>query len=341
MKTHRNRRRFIVIAAGGILLAAACQLQAASFDLTAAAFDKSIDGQLVRMWGFGLTGGPISSPGPLLTVPPGDATLTITLTNALDVPVSLIIPGQTASFAPVYHAAGPYAGRVRSLTQEVAPGATGGYTWTGLQPGTYLYHSGTQMQVQVQMGLYGAVKHDFAAQQAYSNSASAYHSDVVLLYSEIDPLIHDAVKNGTYGPDGAITSTVSYWPTYFLINGEPYAAGQPPIPAGTVNQRLLIRFLNAGLQSHVPVLHNYYGQLLAEDGNLLPFAREQYEVLLAAGKTCDVLVQPTAAGIVTIYDRTLDLTTGAQWPGGMLVNLSVSAAQQRMIGRQLQRLAGR
>ena len=41
--------------------------------------------------------------------------------------------------------------------------ANGGiYSWTNMKPGTYLYQSGTHPQVQVQMGLYGGVKKDFA-----------------------------------------------------------------------------------------------------------------------------------------------------------------------------------
>ena len=46
---------------------------------------------------------------------------------------------------------------MRSFDAETAAGGSGSYTWTGVKEGTYLYHSGTHPQVQVQMGLYGAL----------------------------------------------------------------------------------------------------------------------------------------------------------------------------------------
>lgn len=301
-----------------------------TYDLVAGEFDTLMpDGVTVRMWGFGLSGQAVTVPGPVLTVPVGDHNLTINLTNNLPVPVSLVIPGLPSALTPVYHQAGdPYAGRVRSLTAEAAPG--GGqrtYTWTDIRPGTFVYHSGTQMQIQIQMGLYGALKHDFAASQAYADPATAYQTDIVLLYSEVDPSVHAAVQSGEYGPSGTITSTVSYWPSYFLINGESYTPGQAPIPAGVVGQKVLLRFLNAGLRTHVPIIHNHIGKLISEDGNLLPFFRDQYEVMLAAGKTSDLLLTPAAAGPITVYDRKLDLTTGMESSGGMLVKLDVAPLQ--------------
>ena len=301
-----------------------------TYDLVTGEFDKLMsDGATVHMWGFGLSGQAVTVPGPALTVPVGDSTLTIHLTDHLSVPVSLVIPGLPASLTPVYHPVGdPYAGRVRSLTTEAVPG--GGmmtYTWTNVRPGTFVYHSGTQMQIQMQMGLYGAVKHDFAAMQAYDDPATSYQTDIVLLYSEVDPAIHAAVQAGSYGPSGTTTSTVSYWPSYFLINGESYTPAQSAIPAGIVGQKVLLRFLNAGLRTHVPIIHNHIGKLISEDGNLLPFFRDQYEVMLAAGKTSDLLLTPAEAGQITVYDRKLDLTTGLQSSGGMLVKLDVAPVQ--------------
>lgn len=332
MKSKIRRDRLILAMAVTLftLMSGTTVTRGVTYDLVTGEFDKLMaDGVTVPMWGFGLSGQAVTVPGPVLTVPVGDTTLTINLTNHLSVPVSLVIPGLPDTLTPVYHQAGdPYAGRVRSLTMEAAPG--GGmmtYNWTDVRPGTFVYHSGTQMQIQVQMGLYGAVKHDFAAMQAYGDPATAYQTDVVLLYSEVDPAIHAAVQDGSYGPSGTTTSTVSYSPAYFLINGESYTPAQTAIPAGIVGQKVLLRFLNAGLRTHVPIIHNYIGKLISEDGNLLPFYRDQYEVMLAAGKTSDLLLTPTTVGQITVYDRKLDLTTGLQSAGGMLVKLNVAPSQ--------------
>ena len=67
------------------------------------------------------------------------------------------------------------------------------YTWTGVSPGTYLYHSGTNPTIQVQMGLYGAVTSDSAAGMAYPGVP--YASEVLLVYSEIDSAVHAAVPS--------------------------------------------------------------------------------------------------------------------------------------------------
>ena len=180
---------------------------AAVYDLQTGVIVKTMpDGTEVTMWGFGLPGGPIQVPGPVLEVPAGDTDLTINLTNNLTVPVSIIIGGQKSGTAmtPVWidpttgtvtatgsRAAGDVTSRVRSLTHEVGPGLSGIYTWTNLQPGTYLYKSGTHMQVQVPMGLYGAMKKNVVdpVPGAPGTPGEAYPGktfDVILLGSHED-----------------------------------------------------------------------------------------------------------------------------------------------------------
>ena len=190
---------------------------AITYNLSTGTVDKTMpDGTVVTMWGFGFTGGPITVPGPELVVPPGDTTLEINLTNNLSDSVSIIIPGQTATMTPVWinpttgavtstgsRIPGDTTSRVRSLTLETAGlGGTHTYTWTNVQPGTYLYKSGTHMQVQVPMGLYGAMKKNSAAGSAYPGRP--YDVDQVLLFSDIDPVIVGAVIAGKYGAPAPI-----------------------------------------------------------------------------------------------------------------------------------------
>jgi len=302
------------------------------------------DGRVVTMWGFGPPAGPVTVPGPEIIVPPGQS-LTINLQNNLPVPVSIIIPGQITTMTPVKFTDSTGRQRVRSLTQETAPGGAGIYTWTNLGPGTYLYQSGTHSQVQVQMGLYGIVRKDAAAGQAYTPTATnpnaSYDSQVAIVFSEIDPALHDSVVTGNYAgipptpgapvpptPPTAMTSTIDYDPQYFLINGEPFNYGRSPIPAGTPGQRILLRFLNAGLRDHVPILNGIYMTVLAEDGNLYPYPKQEYSLMLPAGKTADAIIAPTAAGYIPVYDRKLDLTNATASPGGMLAYLTVGATDQ-------------
>lgn len=298
------------------------------------------DGRAVAMWGYALDedhdfttlDSPVTVPGPQLVVPAGDTTLTVHLYNGLAVPTSLIIPGQVAVMSPTWvdgsavyvgqRPVGNITARVRSLTHETAPGAVGVYTWNGLKPGTWLYQSGTHPAVQVQMGLYGAMVKEAASGQAYPGIL--YDRAVTLLFSEVDPDIHEAVASGLYGPGGAVTSTIGYRPQYFLINGEPYSAAAGSLPVGSVGQRILLRFLSAGQQTRVPVLQGAYLSLVAEGGSPLRYPLRQYSVLLPAGGTVDALLIPGTPGILPLYDRRLGLTNWTAPGGGMLRLLQVS-----------------
>ena len=291
------------------------------------------DGNTVTQWGYALGSDPVTVPGTTLTVPSGDSQLVINLQNDLPEPVSVVIHGQTAVMTPVMTG-----GRVRSFTHETAPGTTGRYEWNGLRPGTYLYQSGTHPAVQVPMGLYGAMTkdHDDAPREAYAGVG--YDNDVILLFNEIDPVLNAAVVSGAYGT-AAYPTTIDYAPRYFFINidGVPYAITDPPatpVGVGAIGERILLRFLNAGLKTHVPLLQGSYLSLVAEDGRRYPYDRQQYSVFLPAAKTVDAIFEPTSAGgdppVYPLYDRRLDVANpaagGGQASGGMMAFLAVSAS---------------
>lgn len=326
------RRGFgrVALALGALLLPALPSYGADVY-LVAREFTKTMPGQVdVTMWGFAVdsdsdlstVGAEVpTAPGPMITVADNDSILNIHLRNDLTVPVSIVIPGQNSLLAPVRFIDATGRQRVQSFTQETAPGAVATYAWNGLQSGTYLYHSGTHPAVQVQMGLYGGVKKDSAPGVAYSNTP--YDREAVFFYSEIDPAMHAAVAGGTYGTP-AYPSTFNYRPTYFLVNGEPFTAGQAPVASVSTNEKVLLRFLNAGLETHVPALEGSYMKVVAEDGNAYPRAREQYSVPLAAGKTADAVFTPVSEGTYPVFDRRLFLTNAGTSPGGMVSYLEVA-----------------
>ncbi|MCB2183358.1 MAG: multicopper oxidase domain-containing protein [Desulfobulbaceae bacterium] len=318
-------------ALGFVAIAGTCQ--AADVYLVAKQFNTTMpDGLSVSMWGFAedadadlsTDGGEMASaPGPMITVAPGDSVLNIHVRNDLAEPMSLVIPGQTAGMSPVMFTDSTGRSRVRSFTHETAPGGIETYSWNAMRPGSYVYQSGTHPAVQVQMGLYGAVTKDFAAGMAYDGVS--YDNDAVLLHSEIDPALHEAVVGGTYGTVD-YPSTINYEPRYFLINGAPYPDAMPlydhkPVPGETV----LLRFMSAGLQTHIPTLVGPNMDVVAEDGNLYPYAREQYSVLLTAGKTIDAVMASPLQGIYSIYDRSLDLTNAMDSDGGMQTRVTINA----------------
>lgn len=172
--------------------------QAADVYLRAESFVKSLPGGgSVTMWGYSAcdasfsTCGTPSSPGPEIVVPAGDSSLTVHLQNNLREPTSIMIPDQAKSMAPVSFTDAQGRKRISSFDAETAPGGgVQAYTWPNLRPGTYLYQSGTHVQLQVQMGLYGAVVSDAATSTAYPGVT--YAQSKTLVFSEIDPVLHQS-----------------------------------------------------------------------------------------------------------------------------------------------------
>ncbi len=343
----------------GLLLTAG-QATAAEYWLCAKAGTVTMPGgQSVPIWGYvqdsaGFAGNCAATaalPGPALVVPPGDTTLTIHLRNDLTLePTSIVIPGQSgATMVPVKFADGQGRQRVRSFTHEAAAGGgTADYVWNNVRPGTYLYHSGTHPQVQVQMGLYGALTGNFAAAPNQAYDGVPYDAEATLLFSEIDPAQHAAIANGTYGnaatptacqdTSGAplpMTSTLCYKPKFFLVNGKPFQAGDAPLASLSQGQSTLLRLINAGYRAYVPLLQGMHMKMVAEDGNRYQYREDgvayprdqyQYSTWLAALKTTDVIITPAATGSYAFYDRRLNTVNAGAQDGGIFGKLSVAAA---------------
>jgi len=187
-----------ILVLGLVVLGAAAAPSFAQFNLVALEATATLpDGNVVPMWGFfedtgqDCTAVPAWGVAPTLTA--ADAgSLTVNVRNCLAAPVSIFIPGQLKTLTPGTFIDGQGRTRVSSFDAETAPAAVESYTWTGIKEGTYLYHSGTHPQVQVQMGLYGALT---VGNYGIANEAT-------LVYSEIDPALHAAVDGGTYGNAG-------------------------------------------------------------------------------------------------------------------------------------------
>jgi FtsP/CotA-like multicopper oxidase with cupredoxin domain len=153
-----------------------------AFSLEAStAFLNQPDGSSVYAWGYGCSVAPSTAqfqpaniinpapscpsmqvPGPTIIVTEGQ-TFTISLLNNLPTAAgntSILFPGLNATAAAA--AAQPSTCTVTPapaglLTTEVAPGCVVVYTITAPTPGTHAYYSGTQSDLQIEMGLYGAI----------------------------------------------------------------------------------------------------------------------------------------------------------------------------------------
>src|ERR1700682_2854950 len=126
-----------------------------SFVLTATTGYITVpDGNSIFMWGYGLGNNGFQYVGPILCVNEGD-TVSITLKNTLPVPTSLNFPGITQIKAN--GATATYDQKTDSLTTAAAPGGSVTYSFTADHPGTFLYESGTNPELQVLMGMVGAL----------------------------------------------------------------------------------------------------------------------------------------------------------------------------------------
>lgn len=307
----------LALGLAAIALAATPSFAQTTYDLCASDGTVTIGGAVIPIWGYAdITGGGSCTtglatlPGPELAAVDG-STLTINLSNALSVPVSIFIPGmaKTAADALAPERTTDLQGRERlvSLDQTVGPSSSASFSWTATE-GTYLYHSGADIRTQVPMGLYGAL---VVSGATYPTVAQ----EEVLVFSEIDPALN--ANPGGFG--GA--RVMSWDPQYFLINGTTYDVANPPIAINT-SADVLLRFVNAGLETFVPTLGGgLFMDVIAEDGNLYPYPLTQYGIELTAGKTIDAVVNVGTDGTYAIYDRSLHLTRG-----GLVATLQASAA---------------
>ncbi len=238
-----------------------------TFNLTAQpAYISQPDGQAVYSWGYGcvatstpsfvpaaIAGGFCSTmqiPGPTIVVTEGQ-TVTVNLTNNLPASAgntSILFPGfQLTSTCP--------AAQQGLLTCEALPGGSVTYTFVASTPGTRAYYSGTQGDLQVEMGLFGAIivlpnstnaptcpPHNTAAGlnaagtaltaggesdfrlsstgAAYHVAGSCYDREYLFQFSEMDPNIHhQADLQVKAGVTSLQVPTEPYHPAYFMING--------------------------------------------------------------------------------------------------------------------------
>jgi FtsP/CotA-like multicopper oxidase with cupredoxin domain len=275
--TSMNRLLPLVMMAAALLITAAAQAAAPgitgpTFNLTAQpAYLSQPDGQSVYSWGYGCTGGAptggfapsaitgafcntMQVPGPTLIVTEGQ-TVTVNLTNALPTAAgntSILFPGFTVTST----------GGVAGLLTREATAGTGAtntvtYTFTASSPGTRAYYSGTQGDLQVEMGLYGAIivlpssvptgcnavpnaiahyvgagnlaEADFRlAASAYDHPRTCYDREYLFQFSEMDPNIHTQALAQVTARAGCVAGaagcslevpTEPYHPAYFMING--------------------------------------------------------------------------------------------------------------------------
>ncbi len=286
----------------------------ATFTLTASeGYIGMTDGNTIYMWSFAEGRDDFQFPGPILCVNQGD-TVTVVLHNDLREPTSIVFPGQENVLANGVAAQPQFdvQGNLVSLTNSVAPGSSIEYSFVASRPGTYVYESGTNPGIQVQMGLAGGliVRPSMGAGYAYNDAATQFNPDTeyILMLSEIDPIMHQAIErnqtfdirqyharyfliNGRTFPDTLAPNEASWLPSQpysSLARIHPYDATANPLPA-------LARYIGLGVEVYPFHPHAFNGRIIGRDGGFLEgpagedLSYEKFSINVGPGQTFDSL----------------------------------------------------
>jgi len=235
------------------------------------------DGNSIYFWGLAPEGGSVQYPAPTIIAKQG-TTVQINLNNLLSVPVSLVFPGQSNVVA--------LGGVPGAITREAAPtNGTVSYTFTAGHPGTYTYYSGTRPDLQIEMGIVGALLIRPAdsmgkemTMQVYNDTNTVFDHEFLFLLTEMDENIHDLVEQGRMSE----VDTTTFFPVYWFMNGRtgpdtmlesnaPWLPTQPYncMPMFNPGQKVLMRVIGGGRDSHPLHHHGNNSTIIARDGRLL------------------------------------------------------------------------
>ncbi|MDX6257353.1 MAG: hypothetical protein QOJ11_3687 [Frankiales bacterium] len=334
----RNPRRLGAVVAVGALVSAvlvtsprsaradlteglACDTDAhQTFSLTASeGYVSTPDGNSIYMWSYGNSSRGFQLPGPTLCVTSGQA-VTVILHNSLPEATSIVFPGQSGVKANGNPAQPQFDGQGSLLSMVQSAAANSGsvtYTFTAGSPGSYLYESGTDVDKQTQMGMYGALVVRPAPDpnkplwrvNDRDDSQFTAGKEYLFLLSEVDPDIHLAVErsepidwstyraryfmiNGRSMPDTLAPNNAAWLPSQpygSLVHIEPYDVIKNPYPA-------TIRYLNAGRVNYPFHPHGSDERVINRDGHALQgptgqdLSYQKYDLDVQPGQTLDVLM---------------------------------------------------
>jgi manganese oxidase len=197
-------------------------------------------------------------------------------------------------------------------------------------PGTYMYHCHQEASIHVAMGMYGAMViynqgEAGAAVGPGTGSGSLYgwqyDKDYVLLLSDAD------IRQNLAEENAKAFNNVLYQPQYWFINGlsfpntihagvgfnwnnwilthpgyDPFIVGSISAPSvsGTPGEKVLLRVINMGFQTHPMHMHGFHGKIIGSDARGWDFANppgtpfgmgmEKNTLTIGSGETYDWLL---------------------------------------------------
>ena len=217
------------------------------------------DGVSVFFKGFSDSSTTLRIPGQPLIVGEGD-TVNLTIINTLATEHSFAIDGVTDS--------GP-----------IAAGQTATLSFTAPAAGSYMFYDNLNAPYNRLLGLHGgfAVMPASSAKELYTGSPT-FKKQLFWIFNDIDPVWHEQLRAN-------LVPNTTFIPRYFTLNGKtsrpPGAVGYAdPLlnslydPAtkleGFINDRTLLRVLNAGQCIHSMHWHANHVEWLTQNGTLRP-----------------------------------------------------------------------
>jgi len=285
-----------------------------NFNFTAkAGYVSTAEGNSVYFWGYANGAGPAQYSGPTMIVNQGD-TVNVILNNELPTNVSIVFPGQAGVTAS--------GGTAGLITREAPAGGSVTYTFTASNPGTFLYESGTQPDLQTEMGLVGALivrptgYHAVNNRIAYGTTNTLYEHEYLFFLTEMDENIHDQVEAQVAAGQPIIVDTTRRWAAYWFINGR--TGPDTVLPAGAswlpnqpydaltlihAGDQVLMRVIGAGRDPHPFHHHGNHAWVIAQDGRMLEsapgagpdLAYQVFTIPSKPGSTYDALFSWTGA----------------------------------------------
>ena len=184
---------------------------------------------------------------------------------------------------------------VPGITQPIIePGASWTYEFKVEKAGTTMYHTHANTVQQLARGLVGPL-----VVRERGAAGDRYDHEYTMVLHEIGGLF---TINGHSFP-----ATLAEDDTYMQI---------------AMNERIRVRFINAGQQHHPMHLHGHQFEVISIDGNDLDNTYMANTVDVAPGTTVDVEVVGSNPGTWTFHCHILNhVTNRGEYPGGMLTLL--------------------
>lgn len=211
---------------------------------------------------------------------------------------------------------------VPGVTQKnIEPGKSYTYEFTAKPAGdpngggTFIYHTHTDEDRQMPMGLYGTMIID------PPSGAKRYAVDKTLVFSEW------ASDPGT-GRSRGVMQMEGMFPNFFTINGKSFPDTEPVnVKSG---EKVLFRLVNAGQFAHPIHLHGTSFRVVAKDGHAVPKAaiERRDTITLESGERADIEFSVPQGKWILHCHIGHHLTNDGEGPGGLLMLVNSKRSNQ-------------